>query len=278
MRRIVTANGCIIEVTMMVRPYGTWGTLALVAAALLGTVARVSAQTLPPPVSMTQDLPSADFLFGRPRVSLGLRAGLMVPGEGSDLFDFVQDQLTIQKGDFRGPAFAADLGFALSDRLDIVAGFEFTRKTIASEYRDFVDNNLLPIEQSSELSQNFATASLRFMLIPRGQRAGSFAWIPSRVAPYVGAGGGLLWWRFLQYGDFVDFQDLGVFSDQFGADGTSPTGHVFGGADIRMYKRLFFTAEGSYVWASGTLDGDFVGFAPLDLSGFRASAGINVLF
>lgn len=246
-------------------------------AALLGAAAA-PAHAQVSPGSMTQDIPSADFLFGRPRVSLGLRAGWMVPGEGSDLFDFVQDQLTIQEGDFRGPAFAADVGVALADRLDIVAGFEFTRKTIASEYRDFVDNDLLPIEQSSKLSQNFATASLRFMLVPRGQRAGSFAWIPSRVAPYVGAGGGLLWWRFEQYGDFVDFQDLGVFSDQFRADGTSPTGHVFGGADIRMYKRLFFTLEGRYVWASGTLDGDFVGFAPLDLSGFRASAGINVLF
>jgi hypothetical protein len=263
---------------MMVRPYAILGGLAFVPAALLGTAGPVSAQTVPPPVSMTQDLPTEDFLFGRPRVSLGLRAGWLVPGEGSDLFDFVQDQLTVEKGDFRGPAFAADLGYALTDRLDIVAGFEFTRKTIASEYRDFVDNNLLPIEQSSELSQNFATASLRFMLIPRGQRAGSFAWIPSRVAPYVGAGGGLLWWRFLQYGDFVDFQDFGVFADSFRSEGTSPTGHVFGGADIRLYKRLYFTVEGRYVWASGTLSSDFVGFEPLDLSGFRASAGINVLF
>lgn len=231
-----------------------------------------------PPESMTQDLPSADFLFGRPRATLGLRAGWVVPGEDSDLYDFVREQLTIEKGDFRGPAFAADLGITLGDRVDVVAGFEFAKKSIPSESRGFVDSNLLPIEQTSELRQNFLTGSLRFALMPRGQRAGSFAWVPSRVFPYVGAGGGIVWWRFLQYGDFVDSLDSDIFTDTFRAQGTSPTAHVFGGADLQLYKRLFFTMEGRYVWAKGTLGDDYIGFEPLDLSGFRASAGINVVF
>jgi hypothetical protein len=76
----------------------------------------------------------------------------------------------------------------------------------------------------------------------------------------------------------VDFQDLGVFTTSFESSGVSPTAHAFAGADVQVYKRLFFTVEGRYVWASGTLDRDFVGFAPIDLSGFRTSAGINVVF
>jgi hypothetical protein len=250
--------------------------LAFVVAALLrhGPLHRADSAA---PVSMTQTCRRSDFVWAPARVP-GPARRLACAWRRQRPLRFRPGPVDRREGDFRGPAFAADLGYALTDRLDIVAGFEFTRKTIASEYRDFLDNNLLPIEQSSELSQNFATASLRFMLIPRGQRAGSFAWIPSRVAPYVGAGGGLLWWRFLQYGDFVDFQDFGIFADSFRSEGTSPTGHAFGGADIRLYKRLYFTVEGRYVWASGTLSSDFVGFEPLDLSGFRASAGINVLF
>jgi hypothetical protein len=76
----------------------------------------------------------------------------------------------------------------------------------------------------------------------------------------------------------VDFEDLGVFTTTFESSGLSPTGHVFAGADVQMYRRLFFTVEGRYVWASGTLDRDFVGFAPIDLSGFRTSVGISVVF
>ncbi len=246
-------------------------------AVLAGPVrAQTGSQTTPSqPIGA---VPSDDFLFGRPRISLGIRGNYVMPREGSDIFDFVQEQLTIEKGDFSGPGFSADLGWALTERLDVVAGFEFTRKTVQSEYRDFVDNDLRPIEQETQLDQNLLTGSLRFALTPRGTRAGSYAWVPARFTPYVGAGGGMMWWRFQQIGDFVDFQDFGVFSDTFRSDGLAPTGHLFGGGDVQLYKRLSLSVEGRYVWASGTLDEDYVGFEPIDLSGFRFSAGFNVVF
>jgi hypothetical protein len=263
--------------------YARLGSALTAVAAVFGWlgVSGSSAQTVPPGAPQPSTIgavPSADFLFGPPRGSLGLRAGFLVPGEGSDLFDFFRDQLTVDKGDFRGPAFAADVGFAVTDRLDVVGGVEFARKQVASDYRDFVDNALRPIEQQSALNQNLVTASVRLALTPRGQRAGTYAWVPSRITPYVGAGGGLIWWRLQQSGDFVDFEDFRVFSDTFESSGVSPAGHVLAGADIQLYKRLFLTTEGRYVWASGTLDRDFVGFEPIDLSGFRLSAGFNVVF
>jgi hypothetical protein len=253
--------------------------LTLVLLGLLSAApALAQTGTQPPPPAPIGAVPSDDFLFGRPRVSLGIRGNFVMPREGSDLFDFVQEQLTIEPGDFSGPGFSADIGYGLTERLDIVGGFEFARKAVGSEYRDFVDNDLRPIEQESQLDQNLLTGSLRFALTPRGTRAGSYAWVPSRFTPYVGAGGGMMWWRFQQTGDFVDFEDFEVFGDTFRSDGLSPTGHVFGGADVQLYKRLYLAVEGRYVWASGTLDEDFIGFEPIDLAGFRFSAGINVVF
>ena len=251
-------------------------TVVLLAA--LAGAAQAQTGSQPPPPAPIGAVPSEDFLFGRPRGSLGLRGNFVMPSEGSDIFDFVQDQLTIEPGDFSGPGFSADVGWALTGRLDVVGGFELTRKTVQSEYRNFVDNDLRPIEQQTELDQNLLTGSLRFALTPRGTRAGSYAWVPSRFTPYVGAGGGVMWWRFQQTGDFVDFEDFGVFPDTFSSDGIAPTGHVFGGADIQLYKRLSLSVEGRYVWASGTLDEEYVGFEPIDLSGFRFSAGFNVVF
>lgn len=251
-------------------------TLMLLAALAGPALAQTGSQ--PPQSPPIGAVPSDDFLFGHPRGSLGIRGNFVVPREGSDIFDFVQEQLTIEKGDFSGPGFSADVGWALTERLDVVAGFEFTRKKVQSEYRGFVDNDLRPIEQETQLDQNLLTGSLRFALTPRGTRAGSYAWVPSRFTPYVGAGGGMMWWRFQQTGDFVDFEDFDVFPDTFRSDGFSPTGHLFGGANIQLYKRFALSVEGRYVWASGTLEEEYVGFEPIDLSGFRFSAGFNVVF
>lgn len=252
----------------------------LALAVLIGCSAQPAfAQATPPPTtSISQDLPTADFMFGRPRATVGVRGAWAMPTGGSDLFDFIQDQLTIDSGDFNGPAFAFDVGVPVGSRMDVVVGYEFARGTVNSEYRDLVDNNELPIQQESSLRQNSLTGSVRFLLVPRGRSVGKFAWVPSRLTPYAGAGGGLLWWKFQQRGDFVDFQDMGVFTDVFTSNGTTPSGHVFGGMDIQAYKRLLISFEGRYIWASDALGPDFIDFEPIDLSGFRFSTGINILF
>lgn len=242
----------------------------------IGTAAPLAAQGAQPPIS--QDLPEGDFLFKRPRGVLSIRGGFLFPQEGSDLFEFVQETLTIESGDFRSPLFAFELGFSPTARVDIVGGFDFAKQSVRSEYRDYVDNNLLPIEQDTSLRQSSFTGSVRLALVPRGRAVGRYAWIPARVQPYVGGGGGMVFWEFTQVGDFVDFQDFGVFTDTFVSSGASLSGHVLGGVDIQLYKRLFLTTEGRYVWAQGELDNDFVGFEPIDLSGFKLAAGINVVF
>jgi hypothetical protein len=203
---------------------------------------------------------------------------MLFPREGSDVYAFVQDQLTIDKGDFRSPLFALEGGYSPNRRVDIVGGFDLANQSVRSEYRDFVDNNLQPIEQETSLRQNSFTGTVRFALVPRGRAVGTYAWIPTRVQPYVGAGGGFVFWEFKQAGDFIDVADSSVFTDTFTSSGASLSGHLLGGVDIQVYKRLFLTTEARYVWAQGELSNEFVGFDPLDLSGFKLAAGINFVF
>lgn len=219
-----------------------------------------------------------DFLFGRPHGSIGVRGSWMFASAGSDLFDFVQQHLTIDKKDFNGPVFGLDAAVMVTPRIDVVFGFDASQAGTQSEYRDFVDNLLLPINQETTLKERSLFGSVRFNLVPRGHSVSRFAWVPRAVTPYVGAGGGALWYRFEQNGDFVDFADSSVFSDYFSSSGFTPSLHVFGGADLRLYRALFLTFEGKYVWARATLSNDFIDFDPIDLGGFRLSTGINVLF
>ena len=93
--------------------------------------------------------------------------------------------------------------------------------------------------------------------------------MPNTVVPYVGAGGGAHWYRLRQQGDFVDYVDLSVFTDVFESSGWTPSAHVFGGADIKVHRRLYVTVEARYQWAAGDLGPDWIDFDPIDLSGLR---------
>ncbi len=97
------------------------------------------------------------------------------------------------------------------------------------------------------------------------------------MTPFVGGGGGLLWHRFEQVGDFVDFADLSIFSGVFESDGWTSSAHVFGGADVKLGRRLFLTGQARYQWADASLSRDFVGFDPLDLTGLEITVGVTVV-
>jgi hypothetical protein len=221
--------------------------------------------------------PAPDFLFGQPDGTIGIRLGWLSSRSGSDWYDFVTDQLTLERKNFNGPGFGTDLGITLTPRIDLLVGFDYSQSTTASEYRRFVDNNRLPIEQTTRLRGANISGGLKFALTERGRGVGRLAWVPRKVVPFVGAGGGAMWFQVRQVGDFVDYVDLSVFSDVFESRGWAPSAHVFGGVDVRVLRRAYVTFDARYLWASGDLGPDWIDFEPIDLSGFRLSAGFNFI-
>jgi len=256
------------------------------AAALAGLLLSVGADSAaaqgvrvaPEAFAAAQPTSEPDFLFGRPKGSVGIRTGWLFARTDSDLFDFVRDQLTIGPDAFNTPAVAVDIGTVVSNRVDVVYGFVYSRATIDSEYRRFVDNNREPIAQRTRLQQINLTASAKVAVVPRGRAVGRLAWIPRPVSPYVGAGGGLLWYKFEQSGAFVDFVDLSVFDASLRSSRWTPGAQVFAGADFKLRRRLFLEGEARYLWAKGPTGQDFVGFDRIDLSGVNITAGVNLLF
>jgi hypothetical protein len=216
------------------------------------------------------------FLFTTPRASFTLRGGLDSPAARGDLFDFVTRQFTVGRGDFRSGAIDAALAFRLGERVDLAFSAGYARTVRNSEFRDWVDNNDLPIQQATSLARMPLTGSLRVYLAPRGRSVGSFAWIPARFAPYIGAGGGMTWYRFRQDGDFIDFDTQAVFSDRFNSDGWAPTAVGMAGADYTLSPRIALNADARYHWAKAKLGPDFVGFDGIDLSGLAFTLGFTV--
>ena len=219
--------------------------------------------------------PSADFMLGRPRVTrrrerqLGVRQCRQRPLRLRHRS--VDDRpRCVQPAGLRRRTCRSTWRRASMSRWGSKAAGWSKR----SEYRDFVDNKLLPIEQTTSLKEQVFSAGVKFALLPAGRRVSRFAWIPSKFTPYVGAGGGMLRYDFEQFGDFVDFADNHVFNSDFRSAGWTPSVFASGGADVHLFKRVFMSLEGRYTWSSATLDTDFVDFDPIDLKGFRFGAGL----
>ena len=255
-----------------------WITLAALIVSVAARAVAADPEEAFPPAQPGQQSTRPDFMFGQPRLSVSVRAAWLMPREGGDLFVFVREQLTIDHGDFRTPAVTGDLGSTMTSRLSLLAGLELSRASVASEYRHFIGSDGLPIAQETTLRTVGIHASLKFALMNSGRRVSRFAWIPRTVTPFVGAGGDITEYSFRQTGEFVDFVDLSIFPHRFSSTGWGQGGHVFGGADIRAWRNVYFTAQGRYVWAHANLGPDFVDFAGIDLSGFRMESGVNLVF
>lgn len=220
----------------------------------------------------------SDFLLRTPRVSLGLRAGYAMAMASSEVFDFTRDELTLSRSDFDAPAWGGQLAVRLAPRVDLALDVSVASARRGSEFRDWVDTNDLPIEQTTEFRRVPVTLGVKAYLRDRGRAVGRFAWIPTTWAPYVGVAAGAVWYRFDQDGDFVDYETLDIFTDRFTSEGNAPTVHVYGGADWSLSPGLFLTAEARYQWARADMGADFVDFDPMDLSGLVGTVGISVRF
>lgn len=216
------------------------------------------------------------FLFQQPRGSITVSGGYSHATAGGDLFSFVTNELTLKKGDFSGATFGADFALNVAPRLDVVLGTSYSSSSSPSSYRDFVDQNNAEITQVTDFRRVPLMLSAKAYLVPRGRSVGRFAWVPSRFAPYVGIGGGAVWYRFSQHGDFVDFQDgNSVFTSEFTSSRWTPAAQGLAGIDFTLTPHLALTGEAKYIWAKGTLDQSFSGFDNIDLSGLSTTIGLT---
>jgi hypothetical protein len=220
----------------------------------------------------------SDFLFGPPRGHVGVRGGWLFASAGSDVFEFFTSNLTVESGAFSAPSIGFDIGYRLHPNVDILFGVDFTQPSPTSEYRDFVEDNGLPILQETKLSAVPVSGSVKLYPASRGREISRYAFIPRAVVPFVGGGAGVMWYKLEQEGDFVDFRDLAIFSAYLESKGIGLSYHAFGGVDIHLHGRMFLSVEARYVWAEAELGTDFVGFAPIDLSGLRSTVAFNLFF
>jgi opacity protein-like surface antigen len=208
--------------------------------------------------------------------SIEARLGTFLPRADSTLFQDTRELFGARKGDWRGFTGGFEFAGRIAPNIELGVHVDAYSKTLDTSYVDYVRPGGREIQQSLKLETVPVGFTLR--VIP-GDR-GSF------VRPYVGVGADLIFWKYEEFGDFVDFgsPDLEILPDAFRADGVQPGFHATGGLRLRLTYDLSFTAEARYQWAGREKMGDdFAPNAPglenvLDLNGASFTAGLHLRF
>jgi hypothetical protein len=234
----------------------------------------LAATLVAPAASEAQGGPG--FLFNRPRVSIGIRTGYSVPRASGGIFRDSFEQFKLNGWDMSSPYLGGEVAARVSERWDVALSAGWARSESLSEYRAWVDQDLLPIEQETAFETTALTVGGRYYFKDRGRSVGRFAWVPSRLAPFVGAGVGYTWYRFEQRGDFVDFQTLDIVGDALQTHGSGAAAYAGLGADLSVGKQFFLSGEARYSLANGGVRDEYSGYDGIDLSGLQLTAGISV--
>lgn len=215
------------------------------------------------------------YLFGTPSGGVTVRAGWFIANASSQFFDEARKDLTLDKSNFSGPMLGADVAVRLTPQLDLTLDGAWIGSSAKSHYRDYVDNNNQEIEQTTTLRRVPLTANLKAYLVPRGRSVGSLAYIPAKVVPWVGIGGGLEWYKLEQSGDFINMGTGVVYNDRLTSSTWGPAVQGMGGVDVTLTPRIALTGDARYLWSRASMNDSFDGYDKIDLSGVSIALGVT---
>jgi len=201
---------------------------------------------------------------------LKLRLGLFQPKDDSLFWETQFTDFTGDIEDFEDWSLGVDYLWRFSERSAFSFGFGYTGGGTTQAYRDWLDADGLEIRHQTDLER--AELNAAWVL--------SFTPPRSRVSPYVGIGGGFVWWRLSEDGDFIDFSDeeLPVFTTSYSDSGVTTELFALAGVGVQLSEDLSFVLEARVVDAEAELAGDYDGFGNLDLSGTEISAGFSLRY
>lgn len=180
---------------------------------------------------------------------------------------FECEPLLFDVSDFNSASIGAEWLVGITEFLEAGATIGFSQRTVPSVYEFVTHEDDFEIEQDLKLRLVPFTATVRF--IPTGRN--------SAFQPYVGAGLGIINWRYTETGDFVDVFTNEIFRGSFTDDGTEFGPVILGGIRFPVEDRFLIGGEIRWQRAEGELSEDFVG-ERIDLGGVTYQAVFHFRF
>lgn len=181
----------------------------------------------------------------------------------------------IDMGKFSGVTVGGEWLFGINHFLEGGLGLGYYQKSVDTSYTDFVNADGSEIAQTLKLRVVPFTATVR--LLPFGNEA--------PIQPYVGAGVGVLSWRYSETGQFIDFTPgdcnvvrCNVFTNTYAGSHSDVGPVILGGVRVPIGS-VAPGFEIRYQSAKGTLPAS-QGFAGdrIDLGGMNYLFVLNIRF
>ena len=180
---------------------------------------------------------------------------------------FACEPLLFDVSDFNGGAIGAEWLVGITEFLEAGASIGFSQRSVPSVYEFLESSDGSEIEQELKLRLVPLTATVRF--VPTGRRSG--------FQPYIGAGVGVISWRYTETGAFVDVFTSDIFRASFSDSGTEFAPIILGGVRFPVEDRFLIGGEVRWQRADGSLSEDFVG-ERIDLGGLTYQAVFHFRF
>ena len=202
--------------------------------------------------------------------TLRLILGVFNPSCASEYWDQSFEVFTGSASDFDDLEFMVDDLWPLSDNAALMFGIGWYEGATTQAYHDWIDPAGQQIRHKTSLRTIEGSIGLAWLF---GDRQ-------APVRPYVAIGGGYLWWKLTERGQFIDFTDPDqpIFDANYSS--SSGTFSLYGvlGMEIRFGDSWSAVVQGRYRDANDELGSSLSGLGNLDLSGYSYGAGLAFHF
>jgi len=205
--------------------------------------------------------------------NLDLRIGAFFPradsGAPNDIFKDNSELFTVSKSDWTNAIGGAQYNVALAPFAEIGLSLDYYERKNYTSYRDYVRPDDREITQT--LRYELTPLGVTLRLIPTSRRA--------KIAPFVGVGGDVIFWKYEEWGDFIDFGSprLSIDYDSFVSKGETLAFHVCGGVRFAIGDDFGIVGEARYLWGDADMGGDFYQNR-IDLGGLSVTGAFNIRF
>ncbi len=199
--------------------------------------------------------------------------GFLFEGE-SDFWDENASVFALEASDFDDTTLGLTYSVPFNRFFEVDLNADLFDETVVSEYRDFTDASGFAILHDSTLQMVPLTLGVRFVPFGRGKHGGK------RPVLYVGAGAGVNFWRYEEFGDFIDFNDPAnpIIFGEFKERGEAFVGYGVCGLELPLAPGFNLGFEARYFSSYDEFKDDFAVLGTLDISGLAASVSASWRF